>query len=59
MKCFIKLDVDIINWKEYGKNQELSEICKIIIDQGIDDGFHLNEINFIWDTLGWKEVEKH
>lgn len=54
MKCFIKLDVDIINWKEYGKNQELSEICKIIIDQGIDDGFHLNEINFIWDTLGWK-----
>ena len=58
MKGFLKLDNDIKNWKKYKKIQHLSEICKIVIDQGIDVGFNLNEINYITDTLGWKEVEK-
>ena len=27
-------------------------------DDGIDVGFNLNEISYITDTRGWKEVEK-
>ena len=37
-KCFLKLDNDIKNWKKYDKIKKLSEICKIIINQGIQVG---------------------
>ena len=58
MKCFIKSDDDIADWKEHKKIQKLLEICKTIIDKGINVGFNLNEINYIKDTCRWKEVEK-
>ena len=57
MKSFIKLDDDITDWKNKRKIQELSEICRTIIEKG-DDGIHLNKINYITDTFGWKEAEK-
>ena len=40
------------------KLKKSSKICKAIIDNGVDVGFNLNEISYITDTRGWKEVEK-
>ena len=57
MKSFMKLDDDIKDWKNYIKILELSDICRDIIDKD-DDGIHINEIKFITDNLGWKEIVK-
>lgn len=57
MKSFMKLDDDIKDWKNYVKTLELSDICRDIIDKD-DDGIHINEIKFIADNLGWKEIVK-
>ena len=58
MKCFLKLDDDIKSWKNHKKNLKLSKIWKAIIDKSIGVGFNLNEIGYITNTRGQKEVEK-
>ena len=44
------------DWKDYKKNQELSAVCRIVIEKG-DDGNGLNKTNYITDTVGYKKVE--
>ena len=42
------------DWKDYKKNQELSALCRIVIEKG-DDGNGLNKANYITDTVGYKK----
>lgn len=52
MKCFIKLYVDLTDWKEYKKIKKLSEICRTTLNKGTDAGFNLNKSDHKTDTLG-------
>lgn len=42
------------DWKDYKKIQELSAVCRIVIEKG-DDGIGLNKTNYITDTVGYKK----
>ena len=42
------------DWKDYKKIQELSAVCRIVIEKG-DDGIGLNKTNYTTDTVGYKK----